>query len=206
VRNIAEEIAYWYLRLNYFFLVDNFVVHQGRGTEHDLLALRLAGAKEVISNKELQTDERRFEKCFAEVGSDGAAESNLLGLVVQVKGGLSTAADTTGVFSEENLRYPLLRFGIDDASATSRLVRGEPYISRFGLVVCTMLAKRRGAPQKGDAGITVDLEDMLAFLRNRAREEAGEHRKSRSDWHLFEGGIFQYFLLEERLQRGSSGG
>jgi hypothetical protein len=40
-----EKVAYWYLRLNGFFQIENFVVHPerrgGQRTDADLLAIRL---------------------------------------------------------------------------------------------------------------------------------------------------------------------
>ena len=204
MRNIAEEIAYWYLRLNNFFLIENFVVHQGRrGTDQDFLALRPLGAEEWVGGRKLQSD-----SVFDECSKSEAGETSVtgaLGLIVQVKGGTSSQVDVGNVFSEENLQYALHRFGIHEKDAVTALQQGEPYTKLFGLTVCTMLFKRRGVNSEHEVGVTVDLEDALEFLRRRAAEEAEERRKSKTDWHLFPTGVFQYFLVEQQIHHESAG-
>ena len=40
MRNYGEELAYWYLRLNGFFLIENFVIHNQEhenGSDVDML-------------------------------------------------------------------------------------------------------------------------------------------------------------------------
>ena len=82
--NFGERIAYWYLRLNGFLLVEDFVLHRqdGRGTsDADLLGVRLRHSMESIDNA-------RFELHSAIqklVGDE--ADPKHVALVVQVKTG-----------------------------------------------------------------------------------------------------------------------
>lgn len=50
--NYGEEIAYWYLRLNGFFPITNFVIHRSQDIEHrsdiDVLAVRLPYVYEEV--------------------------------------------------------------------------------------------------------------------------------------------------------------
>lgn len=54
--NYGEDLAYWYLRLNGFFPIANFVVHKTDGVEHrsdvDVLAIRLPHVYEPIGGQE----------------------------------------------------------------------------------------------------------------------------------------------------------
>jgi hypothetical protein len=54
--NHAEEAAFWYLRLNGFFAITNFVVHASREVFHtsdcDVLAVRLPFVYEEIGGSE----------------------------------------------------------------------------------------------------------------------------------------------------------
>lgn len=50
MENYEEELAYWYLRLNRFFVIDNFIYHRtenNRTGDADLIALRLPYVKEL---------------------------------------------------------------------------------------------------------------------------------------------------------------
>lgn len=64
--NFAEELAYWYLRLNGFFLLQNFILHHlgegpQRGTaDSDLLAIRFPYVYEQIGGREQDWDRERF--------------------------------------------------------------------------------------------------------------------------------------------------
>src|SRR6266481_2095805 len=53
--NYGEEIVYWYLRLNGFFPISNFVIHRSSGIQRtsdcDLLALRTPHVYEEIRGK-----------------------------------------------------------------------------------------------------------------------------------------------------------
>ncbi len=58
MRNYGEELAYWYLRLNGFFVLDNFVYHRtkhNRDGDADLLAIRLPNVKEPIGGSMVKT-------------------------------------------------------------------------------------------------------------------------------------------------------
>ncbi|MDV6376422.1 hypothetical protein [Deinococcus arenicola] len=49
--NYAEKLAYWYLRLNGFFPLANFVLHnegERRGSDSDVLAIRMPHTDERI--------------------------------------------------------------------------------------------------------------------------------------------------------------
>lgn len=65
--NFAEEIAYWYLRLNGFLLLQNFVLHRmGRGPQRgtadsDLLAIRFPYVYEEIGGQDHDWDQKNLK-------------------------------------------------------------------------------------------------------------------------------------------------
>src|SRR5208283_1256962 len=80
--NYGEEIAYWYLRLNGFFPITNFVIHRSERIPHtsdcDVLAVRMPDVYEEIGGKPEDWDQD-----FAmELGFD-----RVLGVICEVKTG-----------------------------------------------------------------------------------------------------------------------
>ena len=61
--NYGERLVYWYLRLQGFCLVENFVLHRRtiddkdiHSADADLLAIRLSGSCEEIDGERLEPD------------------------------------------------------------------------------------------------------------------------------------------------------
>ena len=74
MRNIGERIAYWYLRLNGFFLIENFVHHKGR-EESDILGYKPRGAQEIVIGKnivdrKILTPDKKLVEMFRKHGVD----------------------------------------------------------------------------------------------------------------------------------------
>ena len=79
--NYAEELAYWYLRLNGFFLIENFVIHrEDEIVEHradaDLLAVRFPFVRERIGDQDVDFDDALFQLFKPPI---------VIGLIVEVK-------------------------------------------------------------------------------------------------------------------------
>jgi hypothetical protein len=59
MKNFAEEICYWYFRLNGFFLLENYVLHRSdTNSSHyadiDLLGIRTKNVKEEVGLSETE--------------------------------------------------------------------------------------------------------------------------------------------------------
>lgn len=101
--NYGETNAYWYLRLNGFFLIENFVVHRTEEIEYssdiDLLGLRLPHVFEEVGGQNNDWDETLLSQL----------NPNLMtGIVCEVKTG---GFDEDELFRKKYLRYCLDRFG-----------------------------------------------------------------------------------------------
>jgi hypothetical protein len=106
--NFAETMVYWYLRLNGFFPLTNFVMHKAANckytTDCDILAVRFPHVFETVGG---QADD--WDTWFQKSGF--ALEQKFTGLIVEVKTGKLGSKDVIKVFSEERLLYALQRTG-----------------------------------------------------------------------------------------------
>lgn len=107
--NFSEKLAYWYLRLNGFFPLTNFVLHQAVRGSHtadaDVLGVRFKHVYEPIGG---QPDD--WDDWFGECGIDLTARTT--GLIVEVKTGLNFGPNKIqNSFSHERLTYAIRRFG-----------------------------------------------------------------------------------------------
>lgn len=102
--NYGEEIAYWYLRLNGFFPITNFVIHRSIRIAHssdcDVIAVRLPYVYEEIGGKPEDWDqdlaqELRFDR--------------ILGVICEVKTGRYELGD---IFRKEYVHYAISRIGL----------------------------------------------------------------------------------------------
>jgi hypothetical protein len=129
--NYGETLAYWYLRLNGFFPLSNFVLHRAEesveySADADLLAIRFPHTYEVIGGRETDWDIERFQGWGFELQRD------TIGLIAEVK----TVRDTTklreGVqraFAEDRLLYAIHRLGMwgrEQAEAITQHLLDEP--------------------------------------------------------------------------------
>lgn len=120
MNNFAEELTYWYFRLNGFFLLENYVLHNvGEGNQRgtadaDLLAIRFPHVYEKVGGQGKDWDKDKF----LEWGFD--IEEDHLALIVEVKSGENVEkSEIENSFSPERLKTALYRFGIfprDDVS------------------------------------------------------------------------------------------
>jgi hypothetical protein len=105
--NYGETLAHWYLRLNGFFPLRDFVLHRGEDSSHtrdcDLLALRFPHVFEEVGGQASDWDRARFEGW-------GLNLERPLVLVVQVKTGREGTDD--GAFNRPFLLQALRRTGL----------------------------------------------------------------------------------------------
>lgn len=120
-RNYGETLAYWYLRLNGFFPLVDFVMHKSdnltSNTDCDILAIRLPHVYERVGGTSLDWDRDHFEGMW---GYD--LDVQTIGLIVSVKGGTikpreillsdGNKAKVLSTFDHSELIYALERLGL----------------------------------------------------------------------------------------------
>ena len=119
--NYGEELAYWYLRLNGFFPLKDFVLHAGNTLEYtsdcDLLAVRPPHVFEEIGGQAADWDPK-----ISHLFADGCT----VGMVCEVKTGRYQLDE---LFQRANLLYAVRRLGLaeDSETATEKLLDGRSF-------------------------------------------------------------------------------
>ena len=141
--NYAELLSYWYLRLNGFFPITNFVLHQpsgsGQSSDCDVLGVRFPHVAEMIANdyeNNLGWDEKFFKSCKI------ASEKDTVGIITQVKSGSYTVEEVKKSFNKNNLFYAVYRLGMfprEDVPGIVEALCEQPIVRRDKRVVAKLL-------------------------------------------------------------------
>lgn len=178
--NYGEEHAYWYLRLNGFFPLQNFVVHRHGGNELrsdvDVLAVRPPLVYEEIGGQ--QGDWDQF--LAAHVPLDC-----VLGVVCEVKTGTFTADE---LFARRNLIAATQRLGLLEPAAceaaADNLMMAPSIQLQQGTIFKLLVSEQ---PSNGRY-LNRTIEDIRAFLRSRIERYPHEKFASR---HFFPSNLLQ---------------
>lgn len=206
--NYAEQLAYWYLRLNGFFLIQNYVYHQireeeenrGYNADADLLAIRPPHYHEEIPHVE-QDENGRPHLLRAPLTSDrwlDEFDGRWLGVIVEVKGSeQARAQDINGAFSRGRLQVALNRLGlivnIDDAVIC--LMEQARYDFEFGSIIKLTFSER---VLEGH-WMTISLRQANQFIIDRMTSAQNYLAKSRSRY-FFPSELIQYMIWSSRQQ------
>jgi hypothetical protein len=205
--NYGETLVEWYLRLNGFFLVRNFVLHDTgneRTADWDLLAIRFPHVYEAIGGTLDDWDHRTFESW------DFALSEQIIGLMVEVKTG---ELDTTEIskitenkFSNRRIRRALERIGMFNEQQRELMLQGLqaqkafslsdlPY--RVGKVVIVKEAVMRQTAFKeklSHAALSLSLEKVNEFILKRM-----DRARKQADRLYFPDELMQYIAWSQRL-------
>ncbi|MDR5002496.1 hypothetical protein [Brevibacillus parabrevis] len=189
MKNFAEEMAYWYFRLNGFFLLDNFVLHNdGLDSTHsadiDILAIRQKYTYELIGGRETDKHELLFRNFD---------NNKNIGIICEVKAGKSTPNDIR-LRRMDRLRYGLERIGFFSQSRVDDLVvklSSEPVASGQYHQVGKVLITDDGRDVPGF--ICISLEEIHRFLKRHLKRYINP--KSRSK-HFFPSPVIQQIIWE----------
>jgi hypothetical protein len=186
--NYGEDIAYWYLRLNGFFPLSNFVLHRVEKDEHtsdvDLLAIRPPYPFERIGGRVGDRDPWLFDL----VGQTGT-----VGIVCEVKTGEHTEAD---LFRVEYLRIAVERLGLFPEAEVDAVVddlADAPLIPRAGVTVAKLLIATK--PCRSKRCLQLRLDDAEDFLDRRADRYLDPKVADRM---FFPTGVFQFVINRAR--------
>jgi hypothetical protein len=185
--NYGEELAYWYLRLNGFFPLSNFVVHKSSQVEYssdcDLIAIRHPYVYEEIGGKEDDWDDFLCGQLDF---------SRTLALICEVKTG---RYDRTELFQTEKLRYAIGRLGLVPIGRVEEITEQLKNSSTIEINGTLQISKllvgniEKNAPNH----IFLSLRHIRRFLRRRVRKYPIEKFRDR----MFFGSI----LFQELIDR-----
>lgn len=174
--NFAETLAYWYLRLNGFFPLTNFVLHRRggipRSADSDILAVRFPFVYEEIGGTPEDWDQETFQRLQLNINS------KLIGLIVEVKSGYQNNEQNlidgiNRAFHEDRLKYALGRFGflhrdyIDEI--TQHLLQKPKYaVPETDLVVGKLLVSDyQPDPNRTPPCMWIETKCIAHFVRHR---------------------------------------
>lgn len=185
--NFGETLTYWYLRLNGFFPLSNFVLHrrdiEGRpSADTDLLAVRFPHVFEEIGGQQDDWDNQQF-------ASWGLQLDGPLALIVEVKTG--EAYGPIRAWRPERLRAAIQRLGIFEANLVEDIVeelRARSSTTRGNWSVAKLLVSN--VPRADDLWHNLTLEDAEDFIRQRIHNYEAEKRADRL---FFPESLMQYF-------------
>jgi hypothetical protein len=179
--NFGEALTTWYLRLNGFFPLPNFVLHQGevvgRSGDCDIIAVRLPGVFEEIGGQPADWDIALMEQAGLSFAED------TIGVVVEVKTGYVANPGQLpyrirDAFREEKLRYAVPRLGIWNAQYVYERVipvlAGSPFFAEPSpsgagrlAVAKLFVGSHLPPPQEAPPCLLLDLSAIDAFLHRR---------------------------------------
>ncbi|MCW4655797.1 hypothetical protein OOG41_08665 [Bacillus sp. AS_5] len=187
MKNYGEELAYWYLRLNGFFVLDNFVYHQtqhNRTGDADLLAIRLPHVKEVIGGRTDDWDEELFSYLD---------EYEIAGVLCEVKTG--PRANPSSAFKKHKLRYALNRIGFSNPDIEEMLSKHENYcVLESNRNKFLKLVVSEYEIKSTRACLTLSLEYIEDFIYNRIEIYRSQKYNAR---HFFPSSLLQYMMYRK---------
>lgn len=197
--NFAETLGYWYLRLNGFFVLPNFVFHRVKDTrEHsadcDLLAVRFPHVRERIGDRECEWDVKAFDGWGLDIATC------LVALIVEVKSGRSARKVEEGAlqaFDSHRLESAVHRLGIWPLERVGMIVKELENADRsvdgeMGVIVAKLLiANRVPGQHPGPPYLQLALREADDFVRSRMDAHMLEKSQDRI---FFPSDLMQYIV------------
>ncbi len=197
--NYGETLAYWYLRLNGFFPVSNYVLHRKediltRSADCDIIAVRHPHVHEEIGG--LPED---WHEKFAEFGVDIFRKT--VGAIVEVKTGKYTREMHNNIatsFSPERISYAVKRFGFWPADETGNICEHlKEYPHYENETHCVMKLLIADIPAQPDLLLhQMRLEEVDRFISRRFER----YRQKFSDRLFFPSDLIQYMIWKLTLR------
>ncbi|MCX7747332.1 MAG: hypothetical protein N2645_10645 [Clostridia bacterium] len=193
--NYGEELVYWYLRLNGFFLLDNFVLHQsrsisGRASDTDILAVRFPFVVEETGGNSDDWDSGLFSHF---------GETSIIGLICEVKTGRSP--NIQNLFKPSNIEKAIGRFGfLPDTRVFSDQLSDIAIVTSGQFQIGKILFSRKKTSLTTNA-LHMKLVDVNRFIKQRFSKYCDRKFEDRM---FFPSSLMQYILWEEKRKRIAS--
>ncbi|MDN4084333.1 hypothetical protein [Paenibacillus polymyxa] len=186
--NFGEELVYWYLRLNGFFLINNFVLHQnseGRTSDADLLAVRLPYVYEETGGRLEDWDPLLLS--YFEPGKT-------IGIICEVKTGLNF--NTNKVFQDYNVNKSVQRIGFTSNELDYQEIFDNSMVSFGDYQIAKLLVTRKLHNPKSDC-LHIKMVHIRSFLRERMHKYMD---RKLGDRMFFSSSLLQYLIWDESLK------
>lgn len=191
--NYAEEMSYWYLRLNGFFLIDDYVLHRKglnkeQSSDCDIIGIKLANSKESIDGHNYIDYDKLL---FGDLN-----ENENVAIICEVKSGDYNKKD---LFKIEKIKYCLKRFGLLDErnnkDIIDNVVNKNIYKIRDFYVLKLLISQKSN---DSDIYKNMTLNHINKFIKERI--ESYRHEKNQSRM-FFPSNLIQYIIWSEVNKR-----
>jgi hypothetical protein len=183
--NFGEELAYWYLRLNGFFPLTNFVYHKSEWAEYsgdcDVLAYRPVGVWEEIGGQEVDWHPRLQE--IVDFATPAV-------VICEVKTG---TYERESLFPYDRVAYAMRRAGL---AIPTDADWNESASFDSGLSKTYKLLMTR-TDAESSRWHTIQIDECVAFLRKRFATYPEKFR----DRVYFQSSLIQFLAYESDLAR-----
>ncbi len=192
--NYGEELAYWYLRLNGFFSLTDFVLHKSEAIEHssdcDILAIRTPHVEEAIGGMTIDWDEELRTKLESD---------RTVGLICEVK----TGDKLRKVLRKGNVDSAIDRLGFaEDLSEAKEILQTE---KKYLLGDEYQIAKLLIADMQLDDTHRPYFCLSLGHIREFIKERFNRYQEKFRDRIYFNSNLMQYLIWEAELKRRNNG-
>jgi len=192
--NYGEELVYWYLRLNGFFIISNFVLHtkdkRMRG-DADLLAIRLPKTKEYIW---VEINKHEVPR---EVLPDGELfnyidENKIVGIIAEVKAGFDKSSGDLNIFSnKERFTKALQRLGMYEDGIENESWHIRDIDNKYQVIKILFKNNNERVELKDGEYLIISLQHAENFIYKRLEEYSVEKTGS---WVFFPSDLLQYLI------------
>ncbi|MDK2814619.1 MAG: hypothetical protein PWP18_532 [Thermoanaerobacter sp.] len=199
MNNFAEELTYWYFRLNGFFLLTNYVLHdvgqgQQRGTaDADLLVIRFPYVYEEIGGQSKDWDKEKFSTWGFDIEKDNLA------LIIEVKSGKELKKDEIEKsFSLKRIETALCRFGIfphEDVPRIHENLLEQKYVKESSWIIAKILVTERKIEGNW---LNLSLDEIDKFIHKRIKSYL--HDKY-ADRMYFPSILIQYIAWKDKKRK-----
>lgn len=204
--NFGESLAYWYLRLNGFIPMVNYVLHEPdictrQNADTDILAVRFPHIYEDIGGQSKDWDNERFDKW------DIGFRENIVCMVCEVKTGKYKKSTVNQAFGKKRMEYVISRLGVipheNVPEVTAKLLEDSVFkLETKGLVLGKLLIDvpklRPTESAEHNLVLTpclrISLQDAAIFIKKRMKHYSRQKRVSRM---FFPGDLIQYLAWSE---------
>jgi hypothetical protein len=184
--NFAEEIADWYLRLNGFFTILNYVTHKAdtelkNHSDLDLLAFRNPHIKEKIGINDVEDICPKLMELIPELNN------KQIGIICEIKGGINRPN-----ILKEKLEIGVKRIGI--TADTNPIVEHLKTNTNFCTTNFEIHKIYASDTQENENWANIKISKMLEFIESRI----DKYPEKVAGWNQYGSNIIQYIAYKRR--------